>query len=116
VWGASGYRATFLGYVSRITKAIANATTMANISGHAAYCASSNVLGSIPASRPKPMRTPGRLIMIPPTMNIMPLTMAAEVPMRLGATVSAAVLKASCGPHCQPQMQSTEASQRLRRD
>jgi hypothetical protein len=28
------------------------------------------------------MRTPGRLIMIPPTMNMMPFTMAADVPMR----------------------------------
>jgi hypothetical protein len=32
------------------------------------------------------MRTPGRLIMMPPTTNIMPLTIAADVPMFPGST------------------------------
>jgi hypothetical protein len=34
------------------------------------------------------MRTPGRLIMIPPTKNIVPLTIAADVPMFSGFTTS----------------------------
>ena len=44
---------------------------------------------------PKPIRTPGLLIMIPPTMNVMPFTIAADVPIWWGLTTSAAVLKAS---------------------
>ena len=48
--------------------------------------------GSIPASTPKPIRTPGLLIMIPPTMNMMPVTIAADVPIWWGLTTSAAVL------------------------
>ena len=78
-----------------MAQAIASATTIATINGKAAYCASARDFGSIPASIPKPMRTPGLLIMIPPTRNMMPLTIAADVPMRLGGTTSAAVLKAS---------------------
>jgi hypothetical protein len=87
--------APLLGKVSRMTRAIASAPTIATINGRAAYCESSRDLGSIPASIPKPMRTPGLLIMIPPTRNMMPFTIAAEVPIRLGVTTSAAVLKAS---------------------
>jgi hypothetical protein len=58
--------------------------SMANINGQPAYCASSRVPRSIPASIPQPTRTPGLWIMIPPTMNMIPFTMAADVPMRLG--------------------------------
>ena len=78
-----------------MAKAMARATTIASINGRDAYCASSSDFGSIPASIPRPMRTPGLLIMIPPTMNMMPFTIAAEVPIWLGCTTSAAVLNAS---------------------
>ena len=78
-----------------MAKAIASASTIATINGRAAYWASSSDLGTIPASIPRPMRTPGLLIMIPPTRNMMPLTIAADVPIWLGFTTSAAVLKAS---------------------
>jgi hypothetical protein len=49
-------------------------------------------LGSIPDSRPQPMRKPGLLIMIPPTMNMIPFTMAADVPILAGSTISAAAV------------------------
>ena len=75
-----------------MAKAIAIGTTIATINGLAAYCASSSDSGSIPASTPKPIRTPGLLIMIPPTMNMMPVTIAADVPIWWGLTTSAAVL------------------------
>ena len=45
-----------------MAKAMARATTIASINGRDAYCASSSDLGSIPASIPTPMRTPGLLI------------------------------------------------------
>jgi len=41
------------------------------------------------------MRIPGLLIRIPPPMNVMPFTMAADVPICLGFITSAAVLNAS---------------------
>lgn len=48
-----------------------------------------------PCSSPAATRMPGLLIITPPMMDMMPLTMAAEVPMFSLATTSAAVLKAS---------------------
>jgi hypothetical protein len=84
--------ASYLRYVSRIVHAITRAIALAARSGQTAYCASASDLGSIPDSRPQPMRKPGLLIMIPPTMNMIPFTMAADVPILAGSTISAAAV------------------------
>jgi hypothetical protein len=63
----------YFGYVSRMMKATAKATTMATMRGRAAYCARANDLGSNPASIPKPIRTPGLLAVVEKAVSVLPI-------------------------------------------
>ena len=79
---------------SRVSAASKMAITSARISGRAAIAAMATVACPPPA-RARLAMLPGRSMRKPLQTNIVPFTMAAEVPIWSGRTTSPAVLNAS---------------------